>query len=48
MLQGESCEALAGALGIPADAFAATMEKWNGYVAEKNDPDFGRTSSAIP
>ena len=32
----------------PADAFAATMEKWNGYVAEKNDPDFGRTSFAAP
>ena len=48
MLQGESYEALAEALGIPADAFAATMEKWNGYVAEKNDPDFGRTSFAQP
>ena len=48
MLQGDSCEALANELGIPADAFAATMEKWNGYVAEKNDPDFGRTSFAAP
>ena len=48
MLQGDTYEALAGELGIPADAFAATMEKWNGYVAEKNDPDFGRTSFAQP
>ena len=48
MLQGDSYEALAEALGIPADAFAATMEKWNGYVADKNDPDFGRTSFAQP
>ena len=48
MLQGDSCEALANELGIPADAFTATMEKWNGYVAEKNDPDFGRTSFAAP
>ena len=48
MLQGDTYEALAGELGIPADAFAATMEKWNGYVAEKNDPDFGRTSFAAP
>ena len=48
MLQGDSYEALAGELGIPADAFAATMEKWNGYVADKNDPDFGRTSFASP
>ena len=48
MLQGDTYEALAAELGIPADAFAATMEKWNGYVAEKNDPDFGRTSFAAP
>ena len=48
MLQGDSYEALAAELGIPADAFAATMEKWNGYVADKNDPDFGRTSFAAP
>ena len=48
MLTGDSYEALADELGIPADAFAATMEKWNGYVAEKNDPDFGRTSFAQP
>jgi fumarate reductase flavoprotein subunit len=48
MLQGDTYEALAAELGIPADTFAATMEKWNGYVAEKNDPDFGRTSFAEP
>ncbi len=48
MLQGDSYEALAEELGIPADAFRATMEKWNGFVAEKNDPDFGRTSFAAP
>ena len=48
MLSGDTYEALAEALEIPADTFAATMEKWNGYVAEKNDPDFGRTSFAQP
>ena len=48
MLSGDTFEALAEALGIPADAFAATMNTWNGYVAEKNDPDFGRTSFAEP
>ncbi len=48
MLQGDTYEALADALGIPADAFKATMEKWNGFVADKNDPDFGRTSFASP
>ena len=48
MLSGDTYEALAEALGIPAEAFAKTMETWNGYVAEKNDPDFGRTSFAEP
>ena len=48
MFTGETSEALAGELGIPADAFAATLETWNGYVAEKNDPDFNRTSFAQP
>ena len=47
-LQGDTYEALAAELGIPADAFKATMEKWNGYVANKEDPDFGRTSFANP
>ena len=48
MFSGDSYEALAEALEIPADAFTTTMETWNGYVAEKSDPDFGRTSFAAP
>ena len=48
MLQGDTFEALADKLGVPADTFKATMEKWNGYVANKEDPDFGRTSFANP
>ena len=48
MISGESYEELAANLSIPADAFAATMEAWNGCVAEKNDPEFGRTSFANP
>ncbi|MBR0406921.1 MAG: flavocytochrome c, partial [Clostridia bacterium] len=48
MLSGETYADLAGALEIPAAAFEATMETWNGYVAEKSDPDFGRTSFAEP
>ena len=48
MFSGDSHEALAEALEIPADAFTTTMETWNGYVAEKSDPDFGRTSFAAP
>ncbi len=33
-------------MGVDEAAFAETMETWNGYVAAKNDPDFGRTSFA--
>ena len=46
MLSGDTYEALAEALAIPADTFAQTMNTWNGYVADKSDPDFGRTSFA--
>ena len=35
-------------MGVDAAAFAETMDKWNGYVEAKNDPDFGRTSFANP
>ena len=45
---GESYEALAEAIGAPADVFAATMEKWNACVAAKEDADFGRVSFANP
>lgn len=45
---GATYEELGKAMGVDADAFAETMEKWNGYVEAKNDPDFGRTSFANP
>ena len=40
---GSTYEELGKAMGVDAAAFAETMEKWNGYVEAKNDPDFGRT-----
>ena len=43
---GSTYEELGKAMGVDAAAFAETMEKWNGYVEAKNDPDFGRTSFA--
>lgn len=43
---GATYEELGKAMGVDAAAFAETMEKWNGYVEAKNDPDFGRTSFA--
>ena len=45
---GDSYEALAEEIGIPADAFAATMNDWNEKVAAKEDKDFGRVSFANP
>ncbi|MBO5544776.1 MAG: flavocytochrome c, partial [Oscillospiraceae bacterium] len=45
---GETYEALAEAIGAPAEAFAATMEKWNACVEAKEDADFGRVSFANP
>ena len=45
---GATYEELGKAMGVDAAAFAETMEKWNGCVEAKNDPDFGRTSFANP
>ena len=48
VFSGATYEELAAAIGIDAAAFAETMNTWNGYVAAKNDPDFGRVSFANP
>lgn len=45
---GEDYKALGEAMGVDAAAFEETMTKWNGYVADKKDPDFNRTSFAEP
>ena len=45
---GATYEELAKELDVDPATFANTMETWNGYVEAKNDPDFGRTSSANP
>ena len=47
-VSGESYEELAGAIGAPADVFAATMADWNAKVEAKEDADFGRVSFASP
>ena len=46
--QGDTYEALAEEIDVDPATFAATMNAWNGYVADKNDPDFGRVSFAAP
>ncbi len=48
VLSGNTYEELAAATGMPAEAFAETMNAWNSYVAAKNDPDFGRVSFTNP
>ena len=46
--KGDTYEALAKAINIPADAFTKTMNDWNGYVKARKDPEFGRTSFIEP
>ena len=46
--QGDTYEALAKEIDVPADVFAKTMETWNNYVKDRKDPDFNRTSFANP
>ena len=48
MVEGNTPEELAEAMGSDAETLAKTIETWNSYVAEKNDPEFGRTSFANP
>jgi 3-oxosteroid 1-dehydrogenase len=45
-IRGDSLSDLAGALGIPSEALAATVERWNANVAAGHDPDFHRGESA--
>ena len=47
-IEGEDYASLGEALGIDSAAFEETMNQWNSYVENKEDPDFGRTSFASP
>lgn len=42
-----SLEELAGQIGVPADALAATVEEWNASAATGQDPLFGRGELAF-
>jgi len=48
LTEGETPEALAEKLGIPADNFAATIAKYNQIQASGNDAEFGRKASEMP
>ena len=41
---GETYEALAQAMDVDAEAFVATMDKWNAAVAAGEDSEFGRNN----
>lgn len=38
----DSLEELAGMIGVPADALVEEVEKYNGYVASAEDPEYGK------
>ncbi|MCR5081811.1 MAG: flavocytochrome c [Treponema sp.] len=48
LTEGETPEELAKKLGIPAEALAETIKRYNGFVASGNDGDFGRNGSEMP
>lgn len=45
-VKGETYEELAEMIGVPSDAFKATMESWNASCAAQKDEAFGRTAFA--
>lgn len=48
LTEGETPEALAEKLGIPAAAFADTIRKYNEIQKSGNDAEFGRKASEMP
>lgn len=48
LTEGETPEALAQKLGIPAESFASTIANYNQIQASGNDAEFGRKASEMP
>ena len=48
LTEGETPEALAQKLGIPAESFASTIASYNQIQASGNDAEFGRKASEMP
>ncbi|OKP72703.1 flavocytochrome c [Paenibacillus helianthi] len=44
VLKGDSIEALAKEMGVPADQLKTTVDTWNTAVKNKKDAEFGRTT----
>ncbi|WP_040733844.1 flavocytochrome c [Paenibacillus dendritiformis] len=45
VIKGDSIEALAQEIGVPADELTATLDTWNSAVKNKEDAEFGRTTA---
>ena len=43
-VQGDTIEDLAEKIDVDPKTLAETLNNWNKYVADKNEPDFGRTT----
>ena len=43
-VEGETIEDLAEKIDVDPKTLSETLNNWNKYVADKNDPDFGRTT----
>ncbi|MEM9036646.1 MAG: FAD-dependent oxidoreductase [Actinomycetota bacterium] len=46
LARADELGALADRIGVPADALASTVERFNDHAARGEDPDFGRGTSA--
>ena len=44
VVQGDTIEALAEKMNVPADALKTTLDTWNSAVANKNDAEYGRST----
>jgi 3-oxosteroid 1-dehydrogenase len=47
VFRADTVETLADKMGLPADALAATVMRFNGFAKTGEDPDFGRGSTAF-
>lgn len=45
VIQGDTIEALAQEIGVPADQLTTTLDTWNNAVKNKEDAEFGRTTA---
>ena len=43
----ETVEELAAEIGVPAGALARTVERYNGFVADGADADFGKANESL-